>query len=252
MRRWRYESARDLGLGRRARFASVRREIGVTEWLLHHLACSTLRLLLGGFEHLEVVGRDRLPARPPFVVVSNHCSHLDALALSAALPMTARDRLFPIAAADTFFNSPSATIMATHLLNALPIRRGGCGAHAIADLRKRLMNDPCGYILFPEGTRSRTGALGPFRPGIGMLVAGLDVPVVPCHLGGTFAAWPPHRPVPAAGHVQVWVGSALRFDDVRNDRAGWEHIAHQLEATVRSLGDRASASISGSRRTIGT
>lgn len=92
-------------------------------------------------------------------------------------------------------------------------------------------------VLFPEGTRSRDGRMGAFKPGIGMLVAGQDVPVVPCHVRGTFEAWPAHRglPSPSPGHVQVRVGQAITFADIPNERPGWEEIARRLEAAVRDL-----------------
>ena len=50
------------------------------------------------------------------------------------------------------------------------------------------MEQACGYILFPEGTRSRDGVIKEFKCGLGMLVAGTDVPVIPCYLQGTFKA----------------------------------------------------------------
>ena len=45
-------------------------------------------------------------------------------------------------------------------------------------------------------TRSRDGNLGRFKPGLGMIVAGADVPVVPCYLHGAFAACPADRTLP--------------------------------------------------------
>ncbi len=50
-------------------------------------------------------------------------------------------------------------------------------------------HDDC-FLIFPEGTRSRSGTMGHFKPGIGMLVAGTEIPVVPCHIRGTQQAWP--------------------------------------------------------------
>ena len=54
-------------------------------------------------------------------------------------------------------------------------------------------------IMFPEGTRSRSGALGRFRSGVARLVAGTSTPVVPCHLSGAYEAWPKGRLVPRPG-----------------------------------------------------
>jgi 1-acyl-sn-glycerol-3-phosphate acyltransferase len=73
----------------------------------------------------------------------------------------------------------------------LPMWRKNCGSHALADLKQRLVEEPCGLILFPEGKRSRDGSLGPFKPGLGMLIASTNVPVVPCHVSGAFQAFPP-------------------------------------------------------------
>lgn len=52
-------------------------------------------------------------------------------------------------------------------MNALPIWRTNCGAHSLEDLRGRLRRGQSVYVLFPEGTRTRDGAMGKFKPGIG-------------------------------------------------------------------------------------
>lgn len=95
------------------------------------------------------------------------------------------------------------------------------------------MEEPCGYVLFPEGTRTRTGATARFKRGVGMLVAGTHVPVVPCRLRGTFEAWPPHRRLPRPGKITLTVGPPLHFADVRNDPDGWIRVAADLESAVR-------------------
>ena len=122
------------------------------------------------------------------------------------------------------------------LMNALPMWRRSVGRHAIGDLRDRLVGQPCGLILFPEGTRSRTGAIGPFKPGLGMLVAGRLVPVVPCRLWGTAAAWPATAKLPRTGQlIRVAIGPPLRFDEVADDRDGWQHVAAATRAAVEGL-----------------
>src|SRR5262249_9903676 len=193
---WSYEPARDLGLSVRDRTRSLKRECGLIQTGCHFAWGALVRTYLGFWHRLTVHGREHLPARPPFVLLANHASHLDALILAAPLPLTVRDRVFPLAAGDVFFEKASTSLFAMSLLNALPLWRRRCTPHALAELRARLVGEPCGFILFPEGGRSRDGAMTSFKPGLGMLVAGVDVPVVPCHITGAFAALPPNCQLP--------------------------------------------------------
>src|SRR5439155_16725646 len=173
------------------RLHSVKRESGLVGLISRNLWWWWVRGVLRLTEHVEVSGREHLPGSAPFVIVANHSSHLDVMVLATALPLRLRNCVFPLAAGDTFFETPAVAAFAAGMMNALPLWRKNCGHHALDTLRQRLLAEPCGYILFPEGTRSRTGQMNPFRPGIGMIVAGTSVPVSPCHLYGTFEAMPP-------------------------------------------------------------
>jgi 1-acyl-sn-glycerol-3-phosphate acyltransferase len=167
--------------------------------------------------------------------VANHASHLDAIILGGILPLRFVGAVFPIAAGDTFFTKRASSIFATAFMNALPIWRKNCGAHSLEDLRERLLQGACIYILFPEGTRTRTGEMAPFKPGLGRLVAGTNIPIVPCYIKGTFAALPAMGVVPRWEKISARVGKPLSFAETTNDRAGWESIAVATENAVRSL-----------------
>jgi 1-acyl-sn-glycerol-3-phosphate acyltransferase len=91
------------------------------------------------------------------------------------------------------------------------------------------------FILFPEGTRARDGKLGTFKPGIGMMVAGSDVPVVPCALEGCFEAMPPDAQVPRPKRITVRIGQPRQFREIPNTRDGWKEIASTLQADVAAL-----------------
>ena len=233
---WRYEPARDLGLPSRQRVQSLRREVGLAG------ACSCLawrwltRVYLFAAHRLDIRGRENLPLEPPFVLVANHSSHLDAIALATAMPVRHVGRVFPIAAGDTFFTKPASSIFATACMNALPIWRKNCGAHSLDDLRSRLVEDRCVYILFPEGTRTRTGKVGTFKPGLGRLVAGTKTAVVPCHLQGAWHALPPNRSLPRPTKIVLNIGAPLQFENAANQRDGWNTVAQATEAAVRMLG----------------
>src|SRR5262249_32261664 len=153
MDEWRLQPARDQGLPIRQRWSSARRESGLVETVAQTVWWPLVRLYLAVAHRLTIEGRDHLPAAPPFVLVATPASHLDALCLAAALPQRLRTRVFPVAAGDTFFESPARSAFAALCMNAIPLWRRNCGFHDLLELRARLVHEPCGYILFPEGTR---------------------------------------------------------------------------------------------------
>ncbi|MBL8735573.1 MAG: 1-acyl-sn-glycerol-3-phosphate acyltransferase [Planctomycetes bacterium] len=236
MEPWRLRPARDHGMTLGERFGSTRREPG----LIEAIAQGVVGKLLAGYlrlgHRLVVTGREHLPRAAPFVMVANHASHLDALALATVLPWRLRRVTYLLAAGDVFFETPTRSLLSSLLLNALPMRRHSPVRHALADLRTRLREDACGLVLFPEGTRSATGAMGPFKPGLGMLVAGTDVPVVPCRLDGTFAAWPRQARLPRFRPIRVRIGPPLHFGEVPDTRDGWSAVGQRAEAAVVALG----------------
>jgi 1-acyl-sn-glycerol-3-phosphate acyltransferase len=232
---WRLEPARDLGLGWQKGVASLRRENGLVATGLHFFSSALLRGYFALWHRLEVRGAEHLPAKPPFVLAANHASHLDALVLASALPWRLCDRVFPIAAGDVFFDSSMRGAFSALVLNALPMWRGRCGAHALKELRSRLVDEPCGYILFPEGKRSRDGRMNPFKTGLGMIVAGADVPVVPCFLEGPFAALRAGQWLPRPRKIRAAFGPPLRFAHLGPERSSWETIAAEVERAVQGL-----------------
>ena len=118
------------------------------------------------------------------------------------------------------------------IINALPVWRKKVGRHALDDLKARLRAGECGYILFPEGARTRDGVPLPFKPGIGMMVAGSDVPVVPCRLIGAFEAWKPMTFIPRPHKIRIEVRPAMRFADHPNTREGWNAVSAALRAAI--------------------
>jgi 1-acyl-sn-glycerol-3-phosphate acyltransferase len=236
MQDWKLQPARDHGLPLGEQIRSTRREGGLVNAITNQIWCSSVALYLKAAHRLSIEGREHLPESGSFVLVANHASHLDSLILVSSVARRLRDRVFPVAAGDTFFSSPLTGIFSALFVNALPMwRQRKCG-HALADLRERLTQDQCIFVVFPEGTRTRTGTMAPFKAGLGMLVAGTSVPVVPCRLTGTFQALPPHRRLPRPTKVCLKIGKPISFMEVPNDRNGWQTVANATEAAVIGLG----------------
>jgi 1-acyl-sn-glycerol-3-phosphate acyltransferase len=235
MEPWQLEPARDTGLTPAERFRSIRRESGLLESLMHQACFSTLRFYFGIAHRLTIKDRDKLPPHGPFVLAANHCSHLDALVLGAALKLRHRERAFPIAAGDIFFQTTASSVFSAVMLNALPVWRKHCGPHALSELRRKLQEEKAIFIIFPEGGRTRTGSMTPFKHGLGMLVAETNVPVVPCGLFGTFEALPPNKKIPRPVKIKLTIGEPLEFAAIPNNREGWSQIARSVESSIRSL-----------------
>ena len=237
MDEWKYEPAKDQHLAPEDSLRSVRREAGLVALTTQAAWRVAVRGYLRLYHRLTIHGIEHVPAEPPFVMVANHSSHLDVLSLGAALPWHLRRHAFPIAAGDTFFVTKTTSVFSAMMLNALPMWRKKCGAHAMAELRERLVADRSIYLLFPEGTRSRDGKMGRFKPGLGMILGGADVPIVPCHIDGAFDALPPDGKWPKPHPLTLRIGPPLNFSDQPNDRTGWTAIAERLEAAVAALGE---------------
>jgi 1-acyl-sn-glycerol-3-phosphate acyltransferase len=235
MRKWHYQPARDLGLPPASRAASLVREPTLFETMLHHASWDCIRGFLVLHQRLCVIDPQQLPRSAPFVLVANHASHLDALVLGSMLSRRLRGEVFALAAADTFFATPVRATLSAFLLNALPLWRDHGARHGLESLRLRLTEDRGCLIVFPEGTRTRTGLMGPFKPGVGVLVAGTEVPVVPCHIRGAFESWPAQSPRPRRGRITVRVGLARSYAGTPNTRDGWNEVAADLESAVRGL-----------------
>jgi 1-acyl-sn-glycerol-3-phosphate acyltransferase len=235
MQDWQLRPAHDIGLPLNQQLKSVRREGGLVNAITHLAWELFVTTYLKVFHRLSIEGREHLPADGPFILVANHASHLDSLVLASAVPWRLQERVFPVAAGDTFFSTPLTGTLSALLINALPMWRDRTCVHGLADLRERLTQEQCVYIVFPEGTRTRSGELGPFKAGIGMLVVASAVPVVPCRLFGTYEALPHDRRWPKPTKVRLKIGEPISFAEVPNDRQGWQSAAKRIEDAVVAL-----------------
>ena len=227
---------RSTGTHRRKQSAPSDRVPAPWEPALHHLTWSLVHFGVLHRYELQVQGTEHFPTKGPAVIVANHGSHLDTLLIGSAVPSAIRSRLSPLAAGDTFFRNAMQSWLSSRFLNLRPLWRHQSSPHALHHLRHQLANHDDCLLVFPEGTRSRDGSMHHFKAGIGMLVAGTDIPVIPCHIQGTHDAWPPGKSLPSTGSLRLSVGPARTFPSLPNNSDAWRAIARQLEREVRKLG----------------
>ncbi len=235
MKRWRYTPASDLDQSMVERLRNFPREPDMFIYGLRSLVSLMIRAALRVYHRFEIVGAENLPRAGSFVLVANHASHLDTVCLLAALPFRRLHRAFPAAAADYFFQSVPRTWIASIVVNALPFARGTQVRQSLHICTELLANAGNVLIIFPEGTRSKTGAIQEFKPGIGALVAGRDVDVLPCHLEGAFAAWPKGRHLPRPRKVRLIIGTPRNFGARTAEKADISAIASELRTAVIGL-----------------
>ena len=101
---------------------------------------------------------------------------------------------------------------------------------------KLLENDGNILIIFPEGTRTTTGEMGRFRSGIGRLVVGTDLPVVPCNLQGGTRAWPKGKLVARPYKLRLSIGKPRHYGHLDRSADSVKTICTDLEQQVAALG----------------
>jgi len=236
MKRWQYEPAADLDQTLIERLRNFPRQPDMLVYGLRSIAALIIRAWLRAYHRFEIVGRERLRTNRSFVMVANHSSHLDTLCLLAALPLRKLHCAFPAAAEDYFFRSVSRTWIAAVVVNALPFARQAHVRQSLSICSELLANPGNVLIIFPEGTRSQTGETQEFKPGIGALVAGRDVTVLPCYLHGAFHAWPKGRRLPRPRRVRLIVGEPRNYSSRNADKIDISMIASELQRAVTELG----------------
>jgi long-chain acyl-CoA synthetase len=197
--------------------------------LLHPLLVVVARPRVEGRAEMERALAAMSDGRDVALFTGNHGSHLDIPLLRYALPGRLRRRLAIAAAADYFFERPFLRYLVSFAAAAFPFERTHSPRAALTAVERQLATG-WSIALFPEGTRSRDGSLGAFRPGIGLIAAGTGAPVVPYALVGAHAILPPGgwlRP----GRTIVRFGLPLRAEANEEPRA----FAARLEATVQAL-----------------
>jgi 1-acyl-sn-glycerol-3-phosphate acyltransferase len=194
-----------------------------------------IRAYLRIFNRLEIAGREHLPRGGSFVLVANHASHIDAVAILSALPLRSLNRAYPLAARDYFCANKLRFALTTVIANLMLFDRDSRGVDGVNLCRRLLDERDNVLIMFPEGTRSTDGNVGVFRRGVGLLLAGARYPVVPCYLDGTFKAWPKGVVIPRPARVRLLIGEARTYERVERTDAGALNICADLRNAVLAL-----------------
>jgi 1-acyl-sn-glycerol-3-phosphate acyltransferase len=183
---------------------------------------------------LRVVGSELVPQEGPLLVVSNHLSNADPPLLTIAFPRT------------VFFMGKSELFRVPGLgwlirrLGGFPVTRGTPDRvalrHALA-----VLDQGIAMGIYPEGGRSKTGAMVRGFPGAGLLALQSRAPILPVAIYGTEyfpvnGEWPPRRPRSAESGVTIRFGHPFRIPErVDGKRVTSEEATRLLMSQVAEL-----------------
>jgi 1-acyl-sn-glycerol-3-phosphate acyltransferase len=161
----------------------------------------------------RLVGWEKVPQNRPVVFVSNHQSWFDIFLLAGLIPTQVR-----FVSKKELMRIPilgRAMLSAGHIFIDRQNRQKAFGAYddAAEAIRKGMS-----AIVFPEGTRSRSGEIQPFKKGPFVLAIAAQVPVIPTYCAGTFTLLPKGTirltPHPVTAHFGDPISTAgMTYDD---------------------------------------
>ena len=180
------------------------------------------------FYRCSVKGREHLPREGPTLIVANHESFLDPIIIGLC---TGARPPYSLARSTLYHNFFMGWVIRS--LNGIPVDRG---AADISSMRRciEVLQDGKALALFPEGTRTETGEVGAFKPGVLLLIKRAKPKVVPLAITGSMKAWPKGKKLPRFfGRIRAKFGEAIEADELLKD--GNDAALDRLRKTIEVM-----------------
>lgn len=198
-------------------------------WFCH----TSTKIAAKVFYRFEVVNRERLIESGPALIACNHESFLDPPCVSIAF----RNPIHFLARKSLFDNPMFGGLISR--LNALPVDQDKpdmTGLRRIIGLLKSGER----VLIFPEGERTLDGDFGPAEPGVGLVIAKSQVPVLPVRIFGAYDVFPRGAKVPkVVGKITIVVGNPIDFSNEKADSTNrkklYQSFSERTLTAIRAL-----------------
>ncbi|MBC8202130.1 MAG: 1-acyl-sn-glycerol-3-phosphate acyltransferase [Planctomycetes bacterium] len=185
--------------------------------------------------HQQITG-----IKGPVIFASNHQSHVDTHVIMHTLPKHLRKTTAVAAAFDHFADRDGTSnkkqliqFLVAALWHAFGIERIESPLRSIRTMLD-LMLQGWSVVIYPEGTRSRSGEIASFKGGLAIIAKKSGRPIIPICIQGGRNVLPEATYIPRSGVIQISYGKPLHF---REDESSAEFIS-RVEAAVREMADK--------------
>jgi 1-acyl-sn-glycerol-3-phosphate acyltransferase len=201
---------------------------------------SSVAALTFGFS-MRVAGRANVPRKGPALLLGNHESFVDPLAVGVCCPR----RLFYLARKSLFKHRLFGAYLRS--VNCVPVDQEGVAKEGLKTILD-MLHVGRAVLVFPEGERTWDGHMQPFKPGIHLLIKRAVAPIVPIGVAGAFDAWPRTRKWPrlsplfwprTGSDIAIAIGKPIpsqRFQGLPR-----EQVLEELRQEIQKLKERAQA-----------
>jgi 1-acyl-sn-glycerol-3-phosphate acyltransferase len=208
--------------------------VPIHDWIYHTMfGLYSVYFRLGGW---KIHGRENIPMQGPLIIAPNHKSLLDPPLVGSSMP-----RLVTTMGKIELFEKkhlglPILGKVIQHM-GTFPVRRGTADRRAIRRALKVLSSGGA-LAIFPEGTRTRDGELGPPEMGIALIAHKAKAPVLPAYLKGTEGCFSYMQPKARLVKCEIFYGKPILFEEEyarKGDRATLQAIADKIMAGLAEL-----------------
>ena len=190
------------------------------------------KIILHALGKFEVMGKENLPKKGPFIMASNHVSLADPAAVGVAcntmsLIFMAKKELFELNMWGWWFKA----------MGCIPVRRESGNFQVLKKAVEKLREGKA-IAIFPEGKRSSDGTLQKAEPGIGFLAVKSKAPIVPVYVSGTDKLLPKGEKFIKPNKVIAKIGKRINITDAAlpsERRKVYEAIGEKTMAVIREL-----------------
>jgi long-chain acyl-CoA synthetase len=206
-------------------------------WLMKStrlMAHGVMRNILRTYNNLEVIGAENVLFNWPCIITPNHSSHLDTIAVFAALPVTYVNRVCVLAAKDYFFKNSLISFGARLTANVIPIDRLSTEQRALFICLAK-QREGKSILIFPEGTRAIDNHIGKFKEGSILLSRKTLSAIIPTFIRGTYESMPKSRRFPRPKKITIIFGEAVHYWDKQYLNLDNRQAALDLEQRVKTL-----------------